>query len=163
MKGMDLFCSSPSSTAVTYSMDHRSSNIRTSTKSYDHERRRDKEQLPHVPCSSQLPINPKSYLEKHRKSSAEKEKSDTRRKRSVHVNDLYNITESITGSGSSGRYLLGEAPFIDLISPRHDDKVKSMVMKTKESHDALIRSSSSAHSNDQVFFNSFDVCNRIYS
>lgn len=151
MKGMDLFCSSPSSTAVTYSMDHRSSLVRKS-----HERRKEKDQLPLVPCSSQLlPINPKSYLEKHRKSSAEKEKSDTRRKSSVHVNDLY--TESTTtgsgsGSGSSERYLLGDAPrFIDLISPQHDDKVKSMVMKKKESH-ALIRSSSSARSNDQVYF-----------
>lgn len=139
MKGMDLFCSSPASTAiVTYSMDHGSVVRRRSSKSYDHDRRKNQ---PHVPCSSQLPINPKPYFEKHRKSSADKQNStDRHRKSSVHVNDLFtHPTTTAAASGSSRRYLLGDAPFIDWVSeyteipsamgPHHDAKAMSMVMK----------------------------------
>lgn len=160
MKGMDLFCSSPASTAiVTYSMDHGSMVRRRSSKSYDHDRRKNQ---PHVPCSSQLPINPKPYFEKHRKSSADKQNStDRHRKSSVHVNDLFtHPTTTAAASGSSRRYLLGDAPFIDWVSeyteipsamgPHHDAKAMSMVMKR---NDYLpLKSSSSPHSLDQVFF-----------
>lgn len=160
MKGMDLFCSSPASTAiVTYSMDHGSVVRRRSSKSYDHDRRKNQ---PHVPCSSQLPINPKPYFEKHRKSSADKQNStDRHRKSSVHVNDLFtHPTTTAAASGSSRRYLLGDAPFIDWVSeyteipsamgPHHDAKAMSMVMKRNDS--LPLKSSSSPHSKDQVFF-----------
>ncbi|XP_027348267.1 protein SODIUM POTASSIUM ROOT DEFECTIVE 2 [Abrus precatorius] len=148
MKGIDLFCSSPASTAITSSMHHRC----RSTKSYDHDRR--KTQL-HVPCSSHLPINPKPYFEKHRKSSADKQNSDMRRKSSVDINDLFIHPSS---DGSSRRYLLGDAPFIDWVSESnkiptmapslHDAKGNSKVMTKNDS--PTLKSSSSAHSKDQV-------------
>ncbi|WJX67769.1 hypothetical protein P8452_52208 [Trifolium repens] len=150
MKGIDMFCSSPASTAIIDSsstMDQRSMLRRSrSMKTYDHERR--KNQLHHVPCSSQLPINPMPYFEKHRKSSSDKQNSstttETRRKSSANVNDL-----------SSRRYLLDDAPFIDWLSesskilvPRRDAEAMSMDKKRKNDSHALIRSSSSAK--DQV-------------
>ncbi|KAJ1378284.1 Heavy metal-associated domain, HMA [Sesbania bispinosa] len=60
MKGMNLFCSSAASTVVT---DHRSM-VRRSTKRLGSVRRKN------LPCSSQFPINPKPYHDKHRKSSS---------------------------------------------------------------------------------------------
>lgn len=145
---MDLFCSSPASTAVTSSFVlHRS----RSTKTYDHDRR--KTQL-HVPCSSQLPINPKPYFEKHRKSTSSDNKqhnSETRRKSSVEVNDLY-TQYPITTDSSSRRHLLGDVPLIDWVSESkkittmasspHGAKAKPMVLTRNDS--------SSAHSKDQV-------------
>ncbi|XP_061337332.1 protein SODIUM POTASSIUM ROOT DEFECTIVE 2 [Gastrolobium bilobum] len=152
MKRMNLFCSSSGSTAITSSMENRSL-VRRSTKSYDHDRRKNKL---HVPCSSEFPINPKPYFEKHRKSSADKQNSDIRRKSSVEVNDLYTHPNT---TGSSRRYLLGDAPFIDWISEsdkitamvpsQHDAKAKSMVMNRNNDSPAL-RSSSSGHSRNQL-------------
>ncbi|KAL9296652.1 hypothetical protein ACSQ67_022548 [Phaseolus vulgaris] len=89
-------------------MHHRST-VRGRTKSYDHDGR--KTQLC-VPCSSQLPISPMPYLEKHRKSSADKDNRDTRRKSSGDVSDLYTHAAA---DGSSRRYLLGDAPFIEWV------------------------------------------------
>ncbi|XP_020224755.1 uncharacterized protein LOC109806693 [Cajanus cajan] len=106
MKGMNLFCTS---TAVTSSTDHHSK-ARRSTK-----RIRRKSQLG-VPCSFRLPINPKPHSEKHRKSSADKQNGDARRKSSVQLNNLYN-------SSSSSRYLLSDTPFIDWVS--ESDKIPS--------------------------------------
>ncbi|KAG4974072.1 hypothetical protein AAZX31_11G140800 [Glycine max] len=155
MKGIDLFCSSSASTAVNSSMHHRSM-VHRSTKSFDHDRR--KSQL-HVPCSSQLPINPKpyNYFEKHRKSSAsaDKQNCDVRRKSSADVNDLYTHAGA---DGSSRRYLLGDAPFIEWVSEsnkisamvpsQHDVKDKLVVMKRNDP--PTLRSSSSARSKDKV-------------
>ncbi|KAK2379267.1 protein SODIUM POTASSIUM ROOT DEFECTIVE [Trifolium repens] len=150
-----MFCSSPASTAIIHSsstMDQRSMLRRSrSTKTYDHERR--KNQLHHVPCSSQLPINPMPYFEKHRKSSSDKQNSstttETRRKSSANVNDL-----------SSRKYLLldDDAPFIDWLSesskilvPRCEAEAVSVDKKRKNDSHALIRSSSSTlSSKDQV-------------
>nr|KYP58580.1 hypothetical protein KK1_013994 [Cajanus cajan] len=106
MKGMNLFCTS---TAVTSSTDHHSK-ARRSTK-----RIRRKSQLG-VPCSFRLPINPKPHSEKHRKSSADKQNGDVRRKSSVQLNNLYN-------GSSSSRYLLSDTPFIDWVS--ESDKIAS--------------------------------------
>ncbi|XP_014493406.1 protein SODIUM POTASSIUM ROOT DEFECTIVE 3 [Vigna radiata var. radiata] len=151
MKGIDLLCSSSASTAVTSSMHHRST-VRGRTKSYDHDGR--KSQLC-VPCSSQLPLTPKPHLEKHRKSSADKANSDTRRKSSVDVNDLYTHASA---ERSSRRYLLADAPFVEWVSEsnkftqmvpsRHDVEDKTMVIK--RNHAPTLRSSSSARSKDQV-------------
>ncbi|GAU45790.1 hypothetical protein TSUD_86930 [Trifolium subterraneum] len=153
MKGIDMFCSSPASTAIIHSsMDQRSILRRKrSTKTYDHEQR--KNQLHHVPCSSQLPINPMTYFEKHRKSSSDKQNSstttttETRRKSSANVNDL-----------SSRRYLLDDTPFIDWLSesnkilvPRREAEAVSVDKKRKNDSHALVRSSSPAlSSKDQV-------------
>ncbi|KAK7262404.1 hypothetical protein RJT34_29977 [Clitoria ternatea] len=152
MKGIDLFCSSTASTAVISSMHHRSM-VHGSTKNYNHGRR--KSQL-HVPCSSQLPINPKPYFEKHRKSSADdKQNSDMRRKSSVDVDELYVHANS---DGSSRRYLLSDVPFIEWVSEaknkpamalsQHDEKGRPIVMNTNDS--PTLKSSSSTHSKDQV-------------
>ncbi|XP_020215303.1 protein SODIUM POTASSIUM ROOT DEFECTIVE 2 [Cajanus cajan] len=143
MKGIDLFCASSASTAVTSRMHHRSM-VHRRTKSYDHERR--KSQV-HVPCSSQLPINPKPYFEKHRKSSADKHNSDMRRKSSVEVNDLYTHHASV--DGSSTRYLLGDAPFIEWVS--ESNKIAAMAPSQRDvKHNPIVRSSSSTRSKDQV-------------
>lgn len=164
MKGIDLFCSSSGSTAVTSSMHHRST-LHRSTKSFDHDRR--KSQL-HVPCSSQLPINPKPYFEKHRKSSADKQNWDMRRKSSADVNDLYTHAGA---DGSSRRYLLGDAPFIEWVSEsnkisamvpsQHDVKDKLVVMKRNDP--PTLRSSSSARSKDKVFLFFFKFCSLFVS
>ncbi|KAK7404625.1 hypothetical protein VNO78_05580 [Psophocarpus tetragonolobus] len=151
MKGIDLFCSSTASTAVTSSMHHRSM-VHRSTKSYDHDGR--KSQL-HVPCSSQLPINPKPYLERHRKISADKQNCEMRTKSSADVNDLYTHASA---DGSSRRYLLSDAPFIEWVSEpnkiaamvpsQHDVKDKPMVIN--RNNPPTLLSSSSAPSKDQV-------------
>ncbi|KAG4967361.1 Protein SODIUM POTASSIUM ROOT DEFECTIVE 2 [Glycine soja] len=155
MKGIDLFCSSSGSTAVTSSMHHRST-LHRSTKSFDHDRR--KSQL-HVPCSSQLPINPKPYFEKHRKSSADKQNWDMRRKSSADVNDFYTHTHA-SADGSSRRYLFGDGPFIEWVSEsnkisamvpsQHDVKVKDKLVVKNRNDLPTLRSSSSARSKDQV-------------
>ncbi|KAL2328694.1 hypothetical protein Fmac_022121 [Flemingia macrophylla] len=137
MKGIDLFCSSSASTAVISSMHDRGSMVHRSTKSYDHDRR--KISHVHVPCSSQLPVNPRPYLEKHRKSSADKHNSDMRRKSSADVNELYTHASA---DGSSTRYLLGvsESNKISAMAPYQRD------VKNKP----IVRSSSSTRSKDQV-------------
>ncbi|QCD88308.1 copper chaperone [Vigna unguiculata] len=138
MKGIDLLCSSSASTAVTSSMHHRST-ARGRTKTYDHDGR--KTQIC-VPCSSQLPITPKPYLEKPRKSSADKG-----RKSSVDVSELYTHHHA-TAEGSSRRYLLADAPFIGWVSEsnkftqmvpsKHDVQDKAVVIKTN--HAPTVRS-----------------------
>lgn len=100
-----MFCSSPASTAIIHTtIDQRSMLRRSrSTKTYNHDRRKNQNQLHQVPCLSQLPINPIPFFEKHRKSSSSADKQNstdlTRRKSSA--------------DSSSRRYLLGDAPFID--------------------------------------------------
>ncbi|KAL2328696.1 hypothetical protein Fmac_022129 [Flemingia macrophylla] len=144
MKGIDLFCSSSASTAVISSMHDRGSMVHRSTKSYDHDRR--KISHVHVPCSSQLPVNPSPYLEKHRKSSADKHNSDMRRKSSADVNDLYTHASA---DGSSTRYLLGDAPVIEWVS--ESNKISAMAPYQRDVKDKpIVRSSSSTRSKDQV-------------
>ncbi|CAL0329119.1 unnamed protein product [Lupinus luteus] len=151
MKGMNLLCPSTTSTAIAYSMYHRSK----STKNYDHDRRKPQ---PHVPCSSELPINPKPYLEKHRKSSSDKhEKSELRRKSTGEVNDLH--AHDISSVGSSKRYLLcdtdttledwvSESDKISAMAPSHND-AKSLVNRNKSNNYHALRSCST-RSKDQV-------------
>lgn len=88
MKGMNLFCSSISSTAVTSSTTDHHSTVRRSTKRHAGIPR--KSQL-RVPCSSRLlPINPKP------------QNGEVRRKGSnIQVNNL-------CGTSSSTRYLLSD-------------------------------------------------------
>ncbi|KAE9620516.1 putative heavy metal-associated domain, HMA [Lupinus albus] len=149
MKGMNLLCPSTTSTAIAYSMYHRSK----PTKNYDHDRRKTQ---PHVPCSSELPINPKPYLEKHRKSSADKyERSELRRKSSGdEVND--SCTYNLSSVGSSKRYLLcdtnttledwvSESDKIPAMDPSHGD-AKTLV--NRNNYHAL--RSCSTRSEDQV-------------
>ncbi|ESW04116.1 hypothetical protein PHAVU_011G068500 [Phaseolus vulgaris] len=132
-------------------MHHRST-VRGRTKSYYHDGR--KTQLC-VPCSSQLPISPMPYMEKHIKSSADKDNRDTRRKSSGDVSDLYTHAAA---DGSSRRYLLGDAPFIEWVSDSNkftpilpsQHHVKDKPMPIKTNHPPTLRSSSEARSKDQV-------------
>ncbi|TYI73130.1 hypothetical protein E1A91_D07G109900v1 [Gossypium mustelinum] len=123
MKGMHLFCASPTSIATCSHLDHRSMS------------------KPYSPCSSQLPI----ILTTRNKSV---KPSDVRRKRSAHIHDLTNPPTS-----GSTRYLLSDRPFIDCLSdsdhvtakPKHvvvlrvsihykgcEGKVKKQISKMKD-------------------------------
>ncbi|KAI4334477.1 hypothetical protein L6164_019166 [Bauhinia variegata] len=136
MKGMDLFCSSSASTAVICS------SVRGGPKTCPHDP--SKSQLPRVPCSSHLPINPKPHFEKHRKSLAEKQNvnaTNLHRRSSAQVDDLYN---------SPTRHLLSvePAPFVDWISESDRVSLQSRVF-IKDNSPAL-RPSCSARSRNQV-------------
>ncbi|XP_044506845.1 protein SODIUM POTASSIUM ROOT DEFECTIVE 3-like isoform X2 [Mangifera indica] len=136
MKGMDIFCSTPASTAVRSSMvNHRSIRRTHCSKTY-------------APCSSQFPIIPRPYHEKSRKSSTKQ--SDLRRKSSADINDL-------NSTNASSRYLLSDKPFIDWLS--ESDRVSALVpadQTAKPRHvsanksPALIKSSATPESRDQV-------------
>ncbi|THG16903.1 protein SODIUM POTASSIUM ROOT DEFECTIVE 1-like [Camellia sinensis] len=114
MKRMDLFCASPASTAICSSLDQRSV-IRHGTRPisrHSHhvsggDRRRGL--IPPVPCTSQLPIDPKPYYQRTRKSSAKQ--SD--------INEL-------TSPPGSSRYLLSDTPFFNVVSD--SDHVKALVL-----------------------------------
>ncbi|XP_028756980.1 protein SODIUM POTASSIUM ROOT DEFECTIVE 3-like [Neltuma alba] len=125
MKGMDLFCSSPASTAVISSMHVQRSTVRRSRKSYG--------LLAPVPCScsSLSPINPRPSHEKHGKSSEDKQNHDRiRRKSHVQLNDLY----THCSSASSTTHLLADSD--------------SSFIHT--GHSPALRSSSSPRSRNQV-------------
>lgn len=111
MKGMDIFCASPASTAICSSVDHRSM-----VRSGHHRHRNPK--LPYAPCSSQQPIIPRpydyhhQYDEKRRKSTSSKP-GDLRRKSSADITDL---KRSTSPGGNSSRNLLSgdrDRPFVD--------------------------------------------------
>lgn len=158
---MDLFCASPASTAICSSMEHRSM-VRRGPRPIERRRNpqihdRRKSQVPHVPCSSQFPINPKPYYEKYRRSSANQ--TDLRRKSSANViNDL--------NTGSS-RYLLSDSPFIDWLSESSEPGAAALVpaepakpRRLISSNDSpALKSSFSARSHDQVpCYNHISLC-----
>ncbi|OAY37872.1 protein SODIUM POTASSIUM ROOT DEFECTIVE 2 [Manihot esculenta] len=163
MKRMDFFCSSPASTAICSSLDHRSMVRSGTTRPIDYRRSKS-----YAPCSSHhLPFNPKPYYEKNRKSSAN-EQDDLRRKSSGDISDLRRPT------ASSSRYLLSDTvPFIDWISESQHtgltnapashrrssspaDRILEPQQATKSKHSSSVdhspalKSSSSARSRDQV-------------
>ncbi|GAV80674.1 HMA domain-containing protein [Cephalotus follicularis] len=142
MKGMDLFCASPASTAICSSIDQRAM-VRHGHRPMDRQNSR-----PYAPCSSHLPIIPKPYHDKSRNHPAKQ--SDFRRKSSADTDDLRRP------SGSS-RYLLSEhSPFIDWIS-ESDDSVSALIqsqpskprhVSSNDSTTTLLKSSSSRGSHD---------------
>lgn len=156
---MDIFCASPASTAICSSMEHRSM-VRRGPRPIDrrrnphiHDRRKSQ---PHVPCTSQLPINPKPYYEKYRRSSANQ--TDLRRKSSANfANDL-----NTTPPGSS-RYLLSDSPFIDWLSESSEPGAAALVPAEPAKPRRLISSNDSpalkssfsarSHHDDQVPWN----------
>lgn len=130
MKGMDVFCSSPASTAVISSMDQRFV-VGRSPRSYGQDGRKS---MPRVPCSSHFPMNPipKAYYYQRKStsssssSSSEKQNDDVRRKSCVEVRDcMY--------SSSSRRYLLGDVPFIDWVS--HSDQIPPILVNNNKDKD----------------------------
>ncbi|KAL2487828.1 protein SODIUM POTASSIUM ROOT DEFECTIVE 1-like [Forsythia ovata] len=107
MKSIDLFCVSPAATAICSSMDQRATVPHGMTSLDRHIHRlgdRPKSRAPPPPCSSQLPIDPRTYYQKNRKNSA-KQSELLRRKSSADVNEL-----------GSSRYLLSDKPLLDFIS-----------------------------------------------
>ncbi|XP_012474363.1 protein SODIUM POTASSIUM ROOT DEFECTIVE 3 [Gossypium raimondii] len=98
MKGMHLFCASPTSIATCSHLDHRSM-VRHGHRPLDPQKSK-----PYSPCSSQLLI----ILTTRNKSV---KPSDVRRKCSAHIHDLTNPPTS-----GSTRYLLSDRPFIDCLS-----------------------------------------------
>lgn len=101
MKAIDLFCASPASTAIYSSVDQRA----TPRDRHIGDKRRTK---PHIPCSSQLPFDPKPYYHNSRKNNSAKQ-SDVRRKSSADISDL-------KSPHGSARYLLSDKPFMDFLS-----------------------------------------------
>ncbi|KAF5447031.1 hypothetical protein F2P56_032612 [Juglans regia] len=157
MRGMDLFCASPASTAICSSMEHRYSMVRRGPARPDVDQRhnphlhgRRKTQFhSHVPCTSisQLPINPKPYYEKQRRSSAKQ--SDLRRKSSADINDPNRAP------GRSSRYLLSNTPLIDWLSESEPISALVPVETAKPSRlssndSPALKSSSSSRSHEQV-------------
>ncbi|XP_062172193.1 protein SODIUM POTASSIUM ROOT DEFECTIVE 2 [Alnus glutinosa] len=153
MKRMDIFCASPASTAICSSMEHRSM-VRRGPRPIDrrnphiHGRRKSQ---PHVPCSSQFPINPKPYYEKYRRSSSTSNQTDLRIKSSADINDL-------NSPPGSSRYLLSDSPFIDWLSDQSEPAGASALVPAEpakprrpSSNDSpALKSSFSARSHDQV-------------
>ncbi|XP_074301355.1 uncharacterized protein LOC141632738 [Silene latifolia] len=136
MKGIDLSCASPSSTAICSSMDQRSV-IKNSTKSFqrlnsylgDHYKTLTNNNNinpyhspPRAPCISELPFTPRpssssSYRDKTRKPRSEvKHSSDviTRRRRSsVELRDIKHYNNNRHEYSNSSRYLLAESRYLD--------------------------------------------------
>ena len=148
MKGMDIFCASPASTAICSSVDQRSMVRRShrSTNTDHHHHHHDQHQQSparynlldqlnrriknqprslHVPCSSQLPVSPRPYsCEKRRKSCSDnnsKQTSEMRRKSSADIYDLKSSRRSTSPTAGSSRYLLSDAPFIDWLTEENHD------------------------------------------
>lgn len=118
MKGVDLFCASPASTAICTGAAVYRPTIRHSDRSSIDRRPPHTHHLPRrphqtlLPCSSQsMPITPGPYLEKSRSSfySASKQLKniEQRQKRSFNIRDV--------GAIDSTRYLLSDVGFADLL------------------------------------------------
>lgn len=154
MKGIDLFCSSPASTAICSSM-------------VDHSmvRRCRKNPLPHVPCSSHLPINPRPYYEKSRKSYS-KQSHEPNRKSAA--DDIHDINSSTAPDHDASRHLLSDSHFVDWFSKADDhdhDHVPALVPAVKyrspssnNSPRPALKSSASTRSCHQVINNSISSC-----
>ncbi|KAL5581092.1 hypothetical protein UlMin_013534 [Ulmus minor] len=140
---MDIFCASPASTAICSSLNQNSMVRRSHRTLHDDHHHRKNNHLPHVPCSSHTPINPKPYnYEKQRKSSSQPKQSEVRRKSSADIYDL----KSPPPPGSSSRYLLSDSPFIDWL-PETDhveqDRVLALVPSQKAKYNRSLSSNDS--------------------
>lgn len=152
MKGIDMLCVSQASTAICLSMDEASSSssssqttIQLGGRAIDRHNPIIRDGRRAVPCSSQPPINPKSYhqLQKTKKvsrpttsSKQNEQKRKSNAKTQAKLADYIKTGSSlmqkddvigrksldadlVTPPGSS-RYLLGDAAFIDGLSDYHD-------------------------------------------
>ncbi|GFZ17972.1 chloroplast-targeted copper chaperone protein [Actinidia rufa] len=168
-----FFCASPASTAICSSMDQRAMvrhGMRPISRHYGHIGDR-KIPLPPIPCTSKLPIDPKPYYQRNRKSSAKESdfhrknsadvkdliRSDFHRKNSADVKDLIrsdfhrkssaDVNDLISPPGSS-RYLLSDKPFFDLLSD--SDHVKALVPSQNKDSPSLKSSSARSRPRDKV-------------
>lgn len=119
MKSIDLFCASTAATAICSSMDQRAT-VPHGMKALDRHIHRlgdgPKSRAP-PPCSSQLPIDPRTYYQRNRKSSS-KQSELLRRKSSADVNDL-----------GSSKCLLSDKPFLDFISD--SERISALVPRNQ--------------------------------
>ncbi|XP_010253353.1 PREDICTED: protein SODIUM POTASSIUM ROOT DEFECTIVE 2-like [Nelumbo nucifera] len=137
MKGIDLFCASPASTAICVSMDQRSM-VRHGGRAIDRHNphlRDGRRSMGLVPCSSQPSTKPKPYHQKSRKSSAK--------------------PTDLNHHPGSSRYLLSDTAFFDVLSdfdpvsalvPIHPTKPRPV----KPDESSGLKHSSSARSRNQV-------------
>ncbi|XP_031101144.1 protein SODIUM POTASSIUM ROOT DEFECTIVE 3-like [Ipomoea triloba] len=154
MKSIDqLFCSSPASTAICSStVQHgvvpHGGGVRPTI-----DRRRvhrlgghpPKNRAP-APCSSHLPFDPIPHYQKARKSTSSAVKpGELSRKSSADVGDLRAATAATSPPGSS-RYLLGDSPFIDLLSSSNANLARKSLVKRQPSNELPVFRSSSARS-----------------
>ena len=168
MKRLDIFCSSPASTAICSSLEQRSmvrrshkpifdtpqQSPRTRTTLHDHRQSRDHHQhLSHVPCSSQVPISPRPHLDKSRKSTSSSYStsryntkqacSEVRRKSYADILDLKSHRDN------SSRYLLGESrstfvlDWLPESTTCAEDRVRQLVAASDQPERAKFRSLSS--------------------
>ncbi|XP_071916114.1 uncharacterized protein [Coffea arabica] len=163
MKSVELFCASPASTAICSSMDQRSMVRQGGIRRIDHHghrfgdhHHRHKTRTP-IPCSSQIPISPRAYFDKTRKSnsSAKQNLESLRRKSSADISDL----SSPPPTGSS-RHLLSDTPLLELLSDSEHSSsalVPSQPLRSLKYHkfneSTVFRSSmSSTHSYDNPVY-----------
>ncbi|GFS42866.1 chloroplast-targeted copper chaperone protein [Actinidia rufa] len=157
MKTIDLFCASPASTAICSSMDQRAM-VRHGTRPISRHSRHISDRkipLPPIPCTSKLPIDPKPYYQRNRKSSAME--NDFHRKNSADVKDLIrndfrrkssaDVNHLISPPGSS-RYLLSDKPFFNLLSD--SDHVKALVPSQNKDSPSLKSSSTHSRPPDKI-------------
>lgn len=113
MKSIDIFCASPSSTAICSNTDSRAilpQDVQRKDRQLNRFNNSHKPPKNEAPCSSRLPLDPIKpfYARKSTSSSScSSKKTDKilRRKSSADATDL----------SSSSRYLLSEKPFLDFI------------------------------------------------
>ncbi|GAB4860285.1 hypothetical protein Ancab_011765 [Ancistrocladus abbreviatus] len=141
MKSIDLFCTSPASTAI---LDpHSATILRRGSRPLHrlHSYLSDHEYIRNAPCISELPITPRPYynrMEKSRKSSASATSSNinvdfiSRRKSSADVNDLY------SPPGSS-RCLLSDSPYVHSALGSDGDSFALVPSKPVRPVDGLVR------------------------
>lgn len=125
MKGMDrFFCASPASTAIMDQREivRRAHRVPINDHVHVSDRRKNPPlaHFPTIPCSfDQLPIDPKPFYDKCRRSFSSAQSSDhrdqQRRKSSADIHDR----RKSTSSSSSSRYRISDdssVPFIDWLS-----------------------------------------------
>ncbi|GAB4824351.1 hypothetical protein Ancab_007239 [Ancistrocladus abbreviatus] len=136
MKSIDLFCTSPASTAV---LDHQPTTILRRPLRRLHSYFSDHQYIRNAPCISELPITPTPHTQNSRESSTRatgKNIADLtiRRKSSADVNDLY-------GPPGSSRYLLSDLPYLDSALSSDGDSlalVPSKPVRSRDTH-AVVR------------------------
>ncbi|GMN39026.1 hypothetical protein TIFTF001_008263 [Ficus carica] len=146
MKGIDLFCASQASTAICLSMDIEASSSSSSSaiqlggRAIDRHNPIIREGRRAAPCSSQPPINPKSYhqLQKPKKSSTSSKHNDQKKKSTSantstssqaklgdFIKTRSSSSSSLSSSSSSisvpkdavGRWSWGATKAADLVTP----------------------------------------------
>ncbi|XP_065867829.1 protein SODIUM POTASSIUM ROOT DEFECTIVE 2 isoform X2 [Euphorbia lathyris] len=165
MKRMDLFCSSPSSTAICSTLDHRSM-VRRATTPKD----RLINSKTYISCSSESPIHPNPYYHQKKRNSSsnsgrksyEQQSDQLRRKSSADITDHVHTKsipyiDWISESAQSSPLIIHSKPprSSSYSASRYNYAVsesRTLHSRTssKSNHSPALKSSSSARSRDQV-------------